>query len=306
MPRDDVDALFFYDQAPPQGFVPMLSPDEMCRVFDVTAAQPLGRGSFGETWRLSGGAAAANSDIAAKVIIRQDYPANRLAREVEGLQRTMSANVVRLIETRQVCLGIGRRAVLLCEFVAGGDVGSAIAAGCRPTYQQVHEFAVGVLTGVAAMHLTGTVHRDVKPENIALRDGDWAQPVLLDLGLAKMLDADTLTAYPSLLGTLPFMAPEQIRLEEARKGADVWAVGVVLHLLLSGTHPFFGPKSEGVYRQAALARVTAGAPDLPVDVPEPLRFVAQRLLKAAPYERGSAARALGDLTSSNRPARGRR
>jgi serine/threonine protein kinase len=289
---DDLDTLFYYEQRPTRPFTPMLTAQEMRQVFSASAASPLGRGSFGETWRLIGTDA---GDVAAKVIIRADYPASRLAREVEGLQRTRSDNVVRLIATDEYTFSIGNRAVLLCEFVPGGDVATALGADSRPSFEQVHRFAAGLFSGIAAMHATATVHRDIKPENIALRNGDWASPVLLDLGLAKLLDADTLTAYPALLGTVPFMAPEQIRLEQARKGADMWAAGVVLHLLLTGRHPFFGPRSEAVHRAEALERIAAGPPALPEDVPEPLASVAMRLLEPATHARGSASRACLEL-----------
>jgi serine/threonine protein kinase len=194
----------------------------------------------------------------------------------------------------------------MCEFVPGGDLASALAADNWPTYDEVRAFAVGLLAGVAAMHSTETVHRDIKPENIALRGGDWSQPVLLDLGLSKMLDVDSLTTYPALFGTRPFMAPEQIRLQEARKGADVWAVGVILHLLLTKKHPFYGPKAAKVHIDEAVKLVSSGAADLPGDVPEPLRTVATRLLNAVPNQRGSAQRALSDLTNPDRIGEGTR
>jgi len=297
MAGDDIDALFFYEPGQHAQLVPVLSTEEMCRVFGASAAILLGRGSFGETWRLSGMVGGADPDVAVKVILNGAYPTERLAREVEGLRRTSSNHVVRLLGTSGVDLSIGRRAALRFEYVPGGDVDAAVAAN-QPTYEQINAFASGVLAGVVAMHRTDTVHRDLKPENIALRGGDWTQPVLLDLGLAKILDMDTMTAYPTLLGTLPFMAPEQVRMEPARKGADLWAVGVILHLLLTGKHPFFRTADDALTRAQAHARMVAGAPALPADVPEPLRTVAARLLNKAPNERGSAARALRDLTKA--------
>ncbi len=296
-----IDAWFFYEPDPPASFTPSFAAVDICRAFGVTSATVLGKGSFGETWRLNGDG---GGDIAAKIILQDDYDPDRLAREVDGLDRISSRNVVRLMETRTVNLNGSDRAALMCEFVAGGDVAGALAAHKWPTYDEVHAFAVGLLTGVVAMHSADTVHRDIKPENIALRGGDWSQPVLLDLGLSKMLDVDSLTAYPALLGTRPFMAPEQIRLQEARKGADVWAVGVVLHLLLTKRHPFYGPKTARVNIDGAVKLVTAGASDLPADVPEPLRTVAIRLLNAVPNQRGSAQRALNDLTIPDRIGEG--
>lgn len=297
---DDVDALFWYEPRPQKavGYErPVLDPEEIRGAFGAARAELLGRGAFGETWRLSGDAFATTGDAAAKVIYRDGYPPERLARETDGLLRTSSPNVVKLLEARTVDLHGGSRAALLFEFVKGGDVAGAIGAGAWPRYPEVHAFAAGVLTGLVALHGTNTAHRDIKPENIALREGDWAQPVILDLGLSKQLDVDALTTYPQLLGTLPFMAPEQIRGEEARKAADVWALGCVLHLLLTRQHPFFGAYADAVHRADALSRVVAGAPPLPADVPEPLRSVVTRLLSPTEHERGSARRALSDLSN---------
>lgn len=298
MPVDDVDADFWYEPQPPAtAYTPVLDAADVRRALGGADARALGRGAFGETWRLSGTSFVESGDVAAKVIYREGYPAARLTRETDGLQRTTSEHVVRLLHAGLVELGGKQRAVLLFEFVEGGDVAAALGDGAWPTHVQVHDFAVGALRALVALHQTNTAHRDIKPENIALRNGEWGSPVVLDLGLSKQLDVDTLTTYPQLLGTLPFMAPEQIRGEEARKAADVWALGCVLQLLLSRRHPFYGPRTASVSRAQALTLVEAGAPPLPDDVPEPLRTVVVRLLNPVAHARGSAARALGDLTA---------
>lgn len=292
----DIDAWFFYDPAQPSGQnAPVLDAREVQAAFSAESVRHLGRGAFGETWRLSGGAFATDGPVAAKIIHQEGYPAARLERETDGLRRTSSPNVVRLLGRHTITLSVGPRPALLCEFIEGGDVSSAVSAGRWPSHTEAQDFAAGVLAGLAALHATDTVHRDIKPENIALRDGRWDQPVILDLGLTKQLDIDSFTRYPNLLGTLAFMAPEQIRGEEARKAADLWALGVVLRILLTWAHPFFGGWEARMDINDALRRVERGAPDLPLDVPEPLRSVAARLLMPIEHERGSARRALKEL-----------
>lgn len=299
MPLDGIDAWFFWDpQQPVQQPAPELDAAEVHAAFGAESVTWLGRGAFGETWRLSGGAWA-GSDVAAKVIYKDGYPEARLSRETEGLSRTNSPYVVRLVDRRTINLSRGPRPALVCEFVEGGDVASPIAAGRWPTHEQVHAFAIGVLSGLVALHATETVHRDIKPENIALRGGNWSAPVILDLGLTKQLDVDTFTRYPSLLGTLAFMAPEQVRGEEARKLADLWALGVVLHILLTRAHPFYDSFDQRVDLKEALTRVEHGAPPLPDDVALPLRSVTMRLLNPVAHERGSARRALAELTEQS-------
>jgi serine/threonine protein kinase len=270
---------------------PVLAERDVLSAFGIGAAQWLGTGSFGETWLLDPGGEA----CAAKVLLDSNYPREYLNREIEGLQRVRSANVVTLREVRDVDLSSEKRTCLLFDYIDGGDLASNLRSGAWPDEQEVFDFAVGLLSGLEALHALDAIHRDIKLENVALQSGAWGQPVVLDLGLVKFLDGDTFTLYPQLVGTCPFMSPEQIRGEQARKGADVWAAGVVLHLLLAGSHPFFEGWDGRLDRSAALERVLAGPNPLPTTVSEPLRSLVPQLLSGKPYERGSAARAIRTL-----------
>lgn len=273
------------------------SPTELSQALGVDGVSFLGRGSFGETWAVRDDPAG-KLQRAVKVILDPDYPPALLSREVEGVRRVNHPNVVRFLDHIEIPLSSGKHPALVFEYVPGGDL-SAKMATTTFSSEQVWEFGVGLLGAVTALHETGTVHRDIKPQNIALRGGKIASPVLLDLGLSKMLDGDSVTKYPSLLGTLPFMAPEQVRWEPARKGADVWAVGVVLYLMLSGRHPFFGPRSQAKTTAEALAAFHAGPPPLPGSVPDALRETVLRMLSENAYSRGSAARRLAALTEEH-------
>ena len=193
----------------------------------------LGSGSFGDTWR--------HGDTAIKIICDGSYPPERLKREVDGLCRVSSPHVVRLLDTRAVTLRGQQRPALVFEYIAGGDVaGGSSPDGC-PRPQPAVAFLQGLLTGVGHMHAAQTVHRDIKPANIALRDGDWSRPVLLDLGLARGAGEATITAYPAPVGTPAYMAPEQLQGQPARQAADLFAVGVTVREVLGGRHPFYDP-----------------------------------------------------------------
>ena len=152
----------------------------------------LGSGSFGDTWR--------HGDTAVKIICDVSYPPERLKREVDGLSRVSSPHVVRLLGTRTVDLRGQQRPALVFEYIAGGDVAGLIADGQLPSAAEGVAFLRGLLTGVGHMHAAQTVHRDIKPANIALRDGDWSRPVLLDLGLARGAGEATITVYRHCCG----------------------------------------------------------------------------------------------------------
>jgi hypothetical protein len=99
------------------------------------------------------------------------------------------------------------------------------------------EIALQMTTGLAAAHATGIIHRDLKPGNVMLLP-DGAVKVL-DFGLAKIRDVD-LTRSQMTLGTIGYVAPEQLRGERAGAQADLWAIGVMLYEMLTGTLPFSG------------------------------------------------------------------
>jgi eukaryotic-like serine/threonine-protein kinase len=177
---------------------------------------------------------------------------------------------------------------LVFEYVPGGDLQQAIDSSRIPEPDQASALLAGLLTGVRDLHRAdGTVHRDVKPANVALRDGAWDQPVLLDLGLARANTETTVTIYPGLVGTTAFMAPEQLAGRRARKAADLFAVGVSVRAALVGRHPFYEPGSNYTIDEA-IAKISAGPVALPPDTPELVRDVLDRLVQPAEHERGSA------------------
>jgi serine/threonine protein kinase len=284
--------MAFYEPSPATTVAPKFSGPEVAAAFGCSSATLLGAGTFGETWRVSGSGAV---DRAVKLIFDPAYPADRLDREAEGLRRANSPNVVDLLDVQQVHVGGHDRPALVFEYIDGGAVASRLQLGVQVSPDDVHVFATGLVAGVAELHSRQTVHRDIKPDNIALRGGDWTQPVLLDLGLAKVLDQSSLTAYPAIMGTVAFMAPEQLKGERARQMADMFAVGVVLHIMLAGAHPFYGVRAQAVDELAAIRLIEAGPKALPATTAPDLAALVTRLLSPEPHKRGSAVRALKDL-----------
>jgi serine/threonine-protein kinase len=253
----------------------------------------LGSGSFGDTWR--------RGDVAVKIISDGAYPPERLRREVDGLSRVSSPHVVRLLGTRTVDLRGEQRPALSFEYIDGGDVAGRTTAGQLPSAAEGVAFLRGLLTGVWHMHDKQTVHRDIKPGNIALRDGDWARPVLLDLGLARGASEATITVYPSLVGTYAYMAPEQLAGQPARNAADLFAIGVTAREVLGGRHPFYDAGTA--YTPAErIARIAKGPYPLPVDIPGPVAELLDRLTAERTADRGSARSSLRRLGSATEGA----
>jgi serine/threonine-protein kinase len=126
---------------------------------------------------------------------------------------------------------------LAMTFYSGETLGARLArAGPLPVPQAL-AVARAIARGLGAAHAAGLVHRDVKPANVMLLPDDGVK--VLDFGLAKPRDL-SLTAPRAVMGTVAYMAPEQIRGVAADARADVWALGVVLYEMLTGRRPFDG------------------------------------------------------------------
>lgn len=255
----------------------------------VQDVELLGTGAFGDTWKVD--------DQAVKIIAADNYPAERITREVEGLSRVNSSHVVRLLKTAEVDLGGKTRAALFFEFVEGGDVQSPIDGGQWPTNAELISFTRKLLQGVSDMHATGTVHRDLKPANVALRCSSWEQPVILDLGLARGIEDSTITVYPGRLGTPSYMAPEQLRGERARKAADLFAVGVIARHLAGRAHPFYGKRTPSTYEEM-IQCIEDGAAPLDANLPAEFTNLLDRLVSPREHDRGSAASSLRRLINA--------
>ena len=184
---------------------------------------------------------------------REGKPGARAEREVDAATRLRHPRCLRALalardeRPRLRRLPLRRRAARCARRSAAGRVDDWSAV----------EAAAQVLEALAHAHSKGVVHRDVKPANIMLEDGDEVSVRLLDFGLAQLEHADTLTAVGDVPGTLAYIAPERLAGEEATGAADVWAVGVLLWEALAGRHPFWAVSPLETAR-----RVERGAPPL--------------------------------------------
>ncbi|WP_078887954.1 serine/threonine-protein kinase [Streptomyces sp. NRRL S-118] len=257
--------------------VPRFAPGEVAKQLGAEATF-LGAGAFGDTWKVGG--------EAVKIICADDYSMARLEREVEGLRRVSSPHVVAFHGPITVRLGGRARPGLRFEYIAGGDLEGRIADGELLPPEHAEECLRGLLVGVQALHKAATIHRDIKPANIALRNGRWQDPVILDLGLAKQIDASTITIYPGHIGTFPYMAPEQLIGQRARKAADLWAIGVTIRHALTGKHPFY-EIDQSYTVDEAYTRLTQGPQSLPGNCPENVSAILDRLTSVVEHERGS-------------------
>jgi eukaryotic-like serine/threonine-protein kinase len=180
---------------------------------------------------------------------------------------------------------------LSMDFVPGRSLGELIAAEGALTADRAVEIARQVASGLAAAHEAGVVHRDLKPGNILIDESGRA--AISDFGVARSLGGPGATLPGSVVGTLDYLSPEQARGGEIDGRTDLYALGILLHEMLTGELPFAGGSATEVLAQ----RLTGSTRELlPDEVPKQLAAVIRRLLQREPDRRpASAQEVLEDL-----------
>jgi serine/threonine-protein kinase len=151
----------------------------------------------------------------------------------------------------------GDEGYIVMQYVPGQSLDQLILRG-PASLQLVLSVGIQVADGLQAAHALGIFHRDLKPQNVMLTDGGLAK--ILDFGLARRLspedaafdpskpglakDASMAATYTARGGTIRYMAPEQFVTGHSSVQSDIWALGVILHELASGRHPFSRPDAE--------------------------------------------------------------
>jgi serine/threonine protein kinase len=174
---------------------------------------------------------------------------------------------------------------LATAYVPGPSLQEMVATHGPMPEQAVFTLLAGVAEALAAIHAAGIVHRDLKPSNVLIApDG----PRVIDFGIARAADATALTGTGMLIGSAPFMAPEQVKGQAVTQAVDVFALGAVAAFAATGRSAF----GEGA-SMAILYRVMHQEPDL-AGCPPRLREVIGRCLAKDPAGRPSPAQIIAD------------
>ncbi|HYN67887.1 MAG TPA: serine/threonine-protein kinase, partial [Ornithinibacter sp.] len=242
-----------------------LHPREHARLGEYRLVQPLGEGGMGVVHLALDRHGRA---VAIKVLrqhIAHDPDARaRLTREVSTLSRIRSPRVAPIIDADVD----GVTPYIVTRYVPGPSLDDYVSQRGLLPPADLHRVASGLAEALDAIHSAGVVHRDVKPGNVLLVDGD---PVLIDFGIAHVADDIRLTMTGLVMGTPGYLAPEVVGGEDVTPATDWWGWAATTAFAASGTPPFgTGPMS------AVLARVAAGDPDLEAVDPriEPLLYAA--------------------------------
>jgi len=269
--------------------------------YEIVAA--IGVGGMGELYRAKD--TRLGRTVAVKVL-PMDLAANAGARErMEREARAISA-----LNHPSICtlFDIGHEDgtdYLVMEFIDGVTLADRLQAGPLPG-DEARQIAAQIASALAKAHERGVIHRDLKPGNIMLTKGDanrpgTAQVKLLDFGLAKLRESDTgnvlgssaatrqaLTMQGTIVGTLPYMAPEQMAGQAVDARSDLFSFGAVLYEMVTGQRAFSGDTPTAV-----MANVMGSQPASPRTVrpnaPVGLERLILTCLAKAPADRWQSA-----------------
>ncbi len=266
-----------------------LRPDDPTRIGHYRLTARLGSGGMGVVYL---GVAWDGSQVAIKVL-RPELAGDqefrrRFGREVAALVRVKGACTVRVIEADSQ----SSTPFVVTEYAQGPSLSEHIDKHGSADPGMLYGLATGLAEALTVIHAAGIMHRDLKPSNIILTD---AGPKVIDFGIARGQDTTGMTKTGMMVGSMGFMAPEQIS-GHPGPAADIFAWGVTVAYAATGRSPFGAGNAHSI-----LYRIMYGDPEIAA-VPDSLRPLVEAALGKDPQSRPTAQQLLDRLTSASRPA----
>ena len=158
----------------------------------------------------------------------------RFAREIDAMHRVTGEHVVEMYDSGEW----DGTYYYTMEFVDGETVTDRILREKRLGWREVIEIACQMCKALKAAHNTGIIHRDLKPSNLLISKQGVCK--LTDFGVAHVFAGDQLTATGGVIGTVEYMSPEQAQGRRVDKRSDIYSLGAVMYVMLTGRPPFIG------------------------------------------------------------------
>jgi serine/threonine-protein kinase len=237
-----------------------------------------------------------HTEVAVKVVSRllvDETMMVRLHREAEAAARIRSDYVPRVLHVLDT---YERELFLVMERLHGDSLSETIRTRGALPWDEVRHIGEDILRGLIDAHTAGIVHRDLKPSNVFLSEkGGRLRAFVLDFGVCKMdgLDHERLTGTGESIGTVAYMAPEQIRgAAKVDDRADLYAFGALVFEMLTGRLPHEGPSQMAILASKLEKGAARLADHVLVDIPEGLDGLIEKSLARDPQDRQGSAQEL--------------
>ncbi|WP_413536488.1 Stk1 family PASTA domain-containing Ser/Thr kinase [Carnobacterium divergens] len=240
-------------------------------------------------------------DVAVKVLrydFREDQDViRRFQREALSATELVHPNIVSVYDVGEE----DNSQYIVMEYVKGTDLKKYIHNYFPIPYQKVIDMMEQILSAVADAHHNRIIHRDLKPQNILVDENGVVK--ITDFGIAVALSETSITQTNSLLGSVHYLSPEQARGSMATKQSDIYAMGIILYEMLTGSVPFEGESAVSI----ALKHFQETVPsvkDFDARIPQALEnVVLKATAKEATDRYASAEEMANDLATSLSPQR---
>lgn len=204
-----------------------------------------------------------------------------LQREIDIMRRLKHPNIVGLYDVFETKATIS----LVMELVAGGELYEQIVEKGSFTEDDAAAVLYQVLSATAYLHENGIAHRDLKPENILLSNQSKNTVKIADFGLSKDFAGDSVMS--TCCGSPSYVAPEILEQGEYSNACDIWSIGVILYVLLSGYLPFYGNTQEELFDKILTASFSFNNKCW-ADISEQAKDLVSKMLTLRPEDRPSA------------------
>jgi serine/threonine-protein kinase len=261
---------------------------------EITLVRRLGAGGMGTVWLAN------HNKLRTEVVVK--FLSESLASDTDACARferevvaTLQVRSPHVVQTLDHGITEGGIPYLVMEWLEGSDLAKVMRAQKMLAPDEVQHIIEGLASALTKAHERGIVHRDIKPANVFLVTATPRPFVkLVDFGIAKRLEDETMTATNALLGTPAYMSPEQMDgVAQIDHRTDLWALGVLAYHMLCGSPPFKGSHiahiAHGIMH-GERPKISTGRPDLPLA----LDAWVERALARDPVQRFGSARELAD------------
>ncbi len=208
----------------------------------------IGQGGMATVWK------ATHTGIGKEVVIKimlphADAGVNRFQQECRIMARVTHPNVITIYDAGSLNQ---RQPFMVMEYIRGESLGAMLDREGAISLHLALEILLQLCSGLEAAHKAGIIHRDLKPDNILLQErtsrADWVK--IVDFGIARLTDSmDKLTSEGVVVGTLEYMAPEQLEGKAADERSDIYAVTVLFFEMITGLMPFEGENTRAHFIQ---------------------------------------------------------